>query len=295
MTGQGPVTELARALRELRDTSGMTLRELAQRSGYSQAALSTAEAGRTVPSWDLISAFVQTCGQDPVLWRARWEWARMGPKRGPSAAATPAGTETVSEFEPAGGGEPPAAEGRTTGGRPWRGRAPLVAAVAGGACGLALVAFVAWPSSSGVHRATAGRPSATVPVPSRTPAADGTDPYDDSCKADEKQLDWQPVAWPDGKTYGTLILMYSPTCRAAWGYLQGPESARWRTHVDAHRDPDRALAPSSYSGNQKLPGSWGNVLSTRTGCVYVTAHVDRDTRTGPTARTACIQPQPPAP
>ncbi|MGW2938335.1 DUF2690 domain-containing protein [Streptomyces sp. NPDC001156] len=98
-------------------------------------------------------------------------------------------------------------------------------------------------------------------APSRTvakalPARDGTDPYDDGCRADAKQLDWQPVQWPDGRTYGSVLLMYSPACRAAWGYLQGPESRTWTTHIDAHRDPDRASAPSQYSGDQTLPGSW---------------------------------------
>ncbi|HKS99055.1 MAG TPA: helix-turn-helix transcriptional regulator, partial [Rugosimonospora sp.] len=66
---------LARRLRGMRDDRGLTLREVAHKSGYSQASLSTAESGRRLPSWDLVQAFVQSCGEDPALWRQLWELA----------------------------------------------------------------------------------------------------------------------------------------------------------------------------------------------------------------------------
>jgi DNA-binding XRE family transcriptional regulator len=76
ITTAGPHAELARRLRDLRDRSGLTLRQLAERSGYSRAALSAAEAGRHLPSWELVAAFAQSCRADAHLWRQLWEMAR---------------------------------------------------------------------------------------------------------------------------------------------------------------------------------------------------------------------------
>ncbi|MEU6652836.1 DUF2690 domain-containing protein [Streptomyces sp. NPDC046900] len=196
---------------------------------------------------------------------------RAGQSVGGSAAwcERPPGTDTVT------GG------GTRSAGRPRR----WLAATAGAA---ALVA-AAWATVLAASDSAA--PSHTVAK--ALLARDGTDPYDDGCRADAKQLDWQPVQWPDGRTYGSVLLMYSPACRAAWGYLQGPESRTWITHIDAHRDPDRASAPSQYSGDQTLPGSWGNVLSTGPGCVYVEAYVEQSGHLGARARTACMQPAAP--
>jgi transcriptional regulator with XRE-family HTH domain len=74
--GSGVGAEFARRLRDLRDASGLTLRLLAIKSGYSQGALSQAESGRAVPSWEITTAFIQVCGDDPSLWRQLWEVAR---------------------------------------------------------------------------------------------------------------------------------------------------------------------------------------------------------------------------
>ncbi|MGW1564678.1 DUF2690 domain-containing protein [Streptomyces sp. NPDC002144] len=120
-------------------------------------------------------------------------------------------------------------------------------------------------------------------------AHDDTDPYADGCKADEKQLDWQPVYRKSGVTFGTIILMYSPACRAAWGYLNAPNSTAWTIHIDTHRIPGRRAIRWQFSGDVAL-GSWGNVLSTLHGCVYAEAYVVQGGVEGPHARTACIQP-----
>ena len=85
----GPRAELARRLRALRAGRGMTLRELAARSGYSLATLSNAESGRRVPSWEVLAAFVQSCGHDPAQWRQLWEVARSSDS-GPAPGAGPA-------------------------------------------------------------------------------------------------------------------------------------------------------------------------------------------------------------
>ena len=83
--------ELAQALRQLRDQSGMTLRKLAARSGYSPATLSMAESGRRFPSWEVLAAFVQSCGADPGEWRPLWRSAAQSEDTGQPADKADAG------------------------------------------------------------------------------------------------------------------------------------------------------------------------------------------------------------
>ncbi|WP_405933657.1 helix-turn-helix domain-containing protein [Streptomyces sp. NBC_00827] len=64
---------LAIELRRLRNESGLTYSQLAQRSHYSSAALSTAASGKSVPTWETVHAFVLGCGYDGDLER----WKRM--------------------------------------------------------------------------------------------------------------------------------------------------------------------------------------------------------------------------
>jgi transcriptional regulator with XRE-family HTH domain len=75
----GPRADFAERLRQLRSGQGLTLRALASRSGYTQASLSAVEQGRLAPSWEVIEAFVRTCGSDPGHWRRLWEAAGDAP------------------------------------------------------------------------------------------------------------------------------------------------------------------------------------------------------------------------
>jgi transcriptional regulator with XRE-family HTH domain len=314
LSGTGAQAELARRLRAARDGSGLTLRQLAAKSGYSQAALSSAESGRRTPSWEVTAAFAQSCGSDPATWRQLWEMAsRPAPTGGhagsgagthPTARGT---TEPPSRALPADDSTPAPApslhpsntpqDTRTDRPRPAdtapqtadsarpRPRAGLAAAVT--AALLAGAGVGAWALADRAHPAQTVAATTSTPALAN-PARDGTDPYDDRCKADEKQLDWQPVSYPDGRPFGTLILMYSLVCQAAWGYLNGPNTTAWTTHIIARRVPGGAAAPSQFNGNAPY-GSWGNVLSTRTGCVYIEAYITDNHGEGPHARTACIQ------
>src|ERR1700759_318620 len=84
----GPVPDFAQQLRLLRQEAGLTLRQLAARTGLSAATLSVAASGRELPTWKVTSAYVQACGADPEDWRVRWEHsARLSWRpRGPWAA-----------------------------------------------------------------------------------------------------------------------------------------------------------------------------------------------------------------
>jgi hypothetical protein len=74
----GPVPRFAAELRKLRTEAGRPAYwKMARRCDASKSALAGAAAGRQLPSWRTVSAFVQACGQaaDLPRWRARWDRA----------------------------------------------------------------------------------------------------------------------------------------------------------------------------------------------------------------------------
>jgi Protein of unknown function (DUF2690) len=74
----GPVSRFAADLRKLREESGRPAYwKLARRCDASKSALADAAAGRQLPSWRTVTAFVRACGHatDLPWWRARWEAA----------------------------------------------------------------------------------------------------------------------------------------------------------------------------------------------------------------------------
>jgi len=73
ITGAGPVADLARALRRLRDEAGKPdYRALAAKTHYSTATLAAAAAGRIRPTWDVTEAYARACGADPAELRPLW-------------------------------------------------------------------------------------------------------------------------------------------------------------------------------------------------------------------------------
>lgn len=274
ITGGGLAAELANRLRELRDNSGMTLREMAGKSGYSPATLSVAESGRRVPSWDVVEVFVQTCGGAPATWRQLWQVAADAERQSAQTADLPPATAGVAV--------PAESREATSVGSPRRRRALVLGGVLCVLAGLSAYLLVGWVGG-------APRPAAPPAADRTTVAQDGADPYQDHCEADETLIDRQPVSYADGRPFGALLLMYSTSCQAAWGYLNGPNETRWTTHIAAHRTPGNAVAASSFGGAAAF-GSWGNVLSVRGGCVYVEAYVVSAAKEGPHARTACFNP-----
>jgi hypothetical protein len=76
--GDGPVAELARALRQLRDGVGRpSYRVLAKEAHYSPASLADATDGYHCPTWDLTQAFVRACGGAEADFRPLWTKADM--------------------------------------------------------------------------------------------------------------------------------------------------------------------------------------------------------------------------
>jgi transcriptional regulator with XRE-family HTH domain len=69
----GPLIEFAGDLRRLRSDSGLTYRELERRAGYSASALSAAASGQSLPTLEVLLAYVGGCGGEARNWQRRWE------------------------------------------------------------------------------------------------------------------------------------------------------------------------------------------------------------------------------
>ncbi|WP_067471677.1 DUF4407 domain-containing protein [Actinomadura hibisca] len=86
----GAVAAFAQRLRELRRGSGLTLRQVAERAGYSPTTCTAAARGRTLPTWEVARAYVVACGGDEAEFQASWEEAAVSVGR-PIDAHVPMG------------------------------------------------------------------------------------------------------------------------------------------------------------------------------------------------------------
>jgi hypothetical protein len=86
ITEDGPVAELARALRQAREQAGQpSYRALAQRTHYSPSVLAAAADGRYCPTWGVTSAFLQACGAGEADLRPLWEKASTAARKSRSS------------------------------------------------------------------------------------------------------------------------------------------------------------------------------------------------------------------
>jgi transcriptional regulator with XRE-family HTH domain/DNA polymerase III delta prime subunit len=76
------VIKFAALLRDVRSAAGMTLRDLAERSGYAHSTMCMAERGVKLPSWGVAEAFIQACGANPAGWHGLWTAASVELERG---------------------------------------------------------------------------------------------------------------------------------------------------------------------------------------------------------------------
>ncbi|MFB9474754.1 hypothetical protein ACFFR3_35120 [Nonomuraea salmonea] len=81
ITWDGPIADLARGLRRLRELAGPpipTYAQLAERGTFSRSVLADAAAGYRCPSWEVVTHFVTACGglPDQEPWPALWRLAQ---------------------------------------------------------------------------------------------------------------------------------------------------------------------------------------------------------------------------
>ncbi|MBE1488304.1 ATP-binding protein [Plantactinospora soyae] len=80
--------ELAGRLRQLRELTGRSLRELARDIHVSSSSLSRYFSGQAVPPWPTVVALCRAAGRDPRPLREVWERAKDGPQTDTVATAT---------------------------------------------------------------------------------------------------------------------------------------------------------------------------------------------------------------
>ena len=101
----GPVAELARELRRMRNRADLTYRELAAKTGRAPSTLTAAADGQRLPSWPVTRAWVQACGGNgnavlDLYERARTIVGRPAPSPDLSAGKPPdpAAAATAAEL-----------------------------------------------------------------------------------------------------------------------------------------------------------------------------------------------------
>lgn len=297
----GPVQALSHALRELRRAAGNpSYTAMARRSGRSASSLSDAARGRRLPTWPTVRSYVLACGGDPDSWLARWESAAGG-----RAPAAPNGDQEFARRSTTAGHALVEAVTSTQSRATSRDSVPrrMVRPGFGGIAvltGLTVAVVVGSAGSSLPSRQTGAGPTARPPTavwilrsevpPSPGGSFDAVDPIRAGCGSPDVSgqiitMDQVPLKLPSGMDFGALRLRHQPRCRASWGYVSGPHGAQRRVYITARRPADRVAAPSDFAGDS--PDSYGNMLSTDSGCVYVEAYVETPEGNGPLARTQC--------
>jgi hypothetical protein len=228
---------------------------MATHAHYSASALARAASGASLPSRDLLLAYVRACGGGEEEWARRWD-----------VAAAQLNQERAPVHE--------------SGGRSRRARARIL-----------VVALAVIAAAAGITAAAMmmnGHPTAT-PGPSGAPVVyhDGDDPIITGCSQGVQTIDEVPVYTTPGKRFGTLLLRHSPSCAMSWGTVLGPDPHLYRVYIIARRPADGAQAPSSWA--QNTPDSYGNMLSTSRSCVLAEAYVQTPAGSGRRAQTRCLR------
>jgi transcriptional regulator with XRE-family HTH domain len=273
-----PEQRVGAAMREARELSGTSLRQMAKRLGYqSHTALSSYERGAVMPTEKVIEGYEQVLGLQSgelttVLEAARIErhgdaWAKrrvhVPTDFIQGEAATSPGTEQLGRFG-------------------WLRQRPVIV---GGAIGLVvLVALVVGLALR--HPQPTHHPLATISV------ADGNDPEVTGCATGAITADSVSVYDPPEHLVGTFQLRSSARCGANWGRFV-PTSALLvkpllTLEIDVNRPADGAVARFrvTYDGLK----AYGNMLVSRYECVYATLTLIRKGQVNPaTIQTRCAR------
>jgi Helix-turn-helix domain len=296
----GPVAEFAYQLRQLRERAGRpTYRQLEETTHYSATALSRAAAGERLPSRDVTLAFVAACGGDVAEWGRRWSAAKTEsdphPDRAVPDAQDPAAPIPAATIRPFSRRHALPSWLRRTGFA-----TAMIASVfvlvaggdlrhAGAGRGTSAGSIGRDPTWSDVTQNTRAAyngaqvepPTALAPEP-----MDGDDPRARNCYADAVVRQVVPFYLPGGTKFGDLRLRHSARCGASWASAYYSNPNLYTVKLAVHRPADGAIVVFDWANNTP-PGSYADMLSTGTGCVWVEARVVSPAGTGPTARTGC--------
>jgi hypothetical protein len=254
------VAQFAAGLRQLRASAGSpTYRSMAAAIDYAATTLSRAAAGQTLPSLDVVLAYVAACDGDRAEWRRRWEEA--------CAALAPARS---TEDSP---GSPPAGAARPDHRRP-AGRRIAWAALSGVLAIALLAGAVLWTA---LNQAPASR---TLPrlgtSPGRPAVSDGDNPQVDGCAAagdaqaaalGATEVEGRAVK-SHGVTIGYLGLWRNKRCKAEWAEASYLNPHLYPITLESHRPADGATVIDQAIVNLPHDPVIGQLLTTALGCIW---------------------------
>jgi hypothetical protein len=297
----GPVERFACRMRKLREEAGSpSYRQLAASAHYSATVLSRAAGGSELASLPVTLAFVEACGGDRQEWTHWWTEAR-DERDATRAAGDAAADRPALNGQPLPQAVPPPAPARGRG--DWigwvRGRtlrqviliaAVLIVTASGSVVGLD---GGTGPGKQGPGLApgwtTARQNGGDLVEPISPGSMDGDDPRARGCDADATVLQAIPIYLPGGTVrFGTLRLRHSDHCGTDWASAYYSNRDLYTITLISLRPADGAETRFSWSNNTP-PGSYGNMLSTALGCVWVQATVTTPLGTSKPVRTKCLR------
>ncbi len=275
-------------LRRRRESAGLTQHEMAKRLGLSaRSAVADYESGRRKPPADILDAYERALGLEPGSLRDLRDHglAAQAQRRYASALAARALAANVPGLPPEAKPAAPAAPSHS---RPRRTPATLAALII--VCGTLTGSAAASGNPGSRIDATWSQRTQNVtdkaePAPSPEPM-DGDDPRARDCYADAATELTAPMHLPGGAAFGTLRLRHSARCGASWGSAYYVNPKLFTIRITVHRPADGAEIRFDWSNNTP-PGSYSDMLSTGSGCVWVEAVVITPAGTSEPARTGC--------
>ena len=213
-----------RELRQLRAEAGLELVELAARAHYPCDVIRAAEAGPSLPSLPVLSAYVRGSGGTPVEWEERWRSLT----RSPASSLLPVRSVGESDAAAAGariGAVTPAADAHDPG--------FIMAALGRVADGIAAESTSLSAAGAGPATAEAG---VTIPGPAGATALE-TAPWAGSGTTEAAALD--TALWADSVTTEAAL---APDAAPADALAREPDT--WHTPVPEPATPEAPAAPS---------------------------------------------------
>ncbi|MGA5823956.1 DUF2690 domain-containing protein [Kitasatospora sp. NPDC094028] len=252
-----PARALVDGLRAVKDSTGLSLSELAARTHYSRASWERWLNGKRIITEQALEALVGTVDCDAAALRELWRRAAVA---GPADAETVADEPAVEE-PTAGAAEDEAAEDQVDVPEPadpaepaaavrwWRRPAVLIAGAAVLAAVLVLTGLglsrhggPSDPVAEPAPATTAAKPAQTIPATPdcRAVGCAHKDPKYTGCGKDARTLQTQVV----GKV--VVYLRYSRTCQAAWAAITEGEPKDSATITGTNGDSETALIHYGY-------------------------------------------------
>ena len=222
-----------RELRQLRAEAGLELVELAARAHYPCDVIRAAEAGPSLPSLPVLSAYVRGSGGTPVEWEERWRSLT----RSPASSLLPVRSVGESDAAAAGariGAVTPAADAHDPG--------FIMAALGRVADGIAAESTSLSAAGAGPATAEAG---VTIPGPAGATALE-TAPWAGSGTTEAAAL--ETALWADS---GATEAALAPDAAPADALAREPDT--WHTPVAEPATPEASAAPSPPADSLVAP------------------------------------------